>query len=512
MIIQVGSKRRILNIVLLIYFLAISTNSYSQTEIINKLIDNSFKIECYKDSRISKTGSGFILFENKPRSTVDGKQYICISNEHVFDNIDSAVILFSSGIIIPIKGLVATIHKLDACFFIISEHKIFTGLINKESLGLIINQQSEIGSNIRTVSSPKGLLNTYSVGNISAFRKSDYKELIQITAPISHGSSGGVLADNNGLPIGLIVSQYSEGQNLNFCISLSQIFKELRLQKLLSDDLIFNDSGLVKVDKLESLITNSDETIKELYKLRGEDSTKFNIQLDQTNNDFLTGSLLFIKAWNQINSKDLNESLETILCIYKKYSGIVSYYLLANWAIIFDENFNLNEITKSNYEYLKQNESNDAFLQSFNLYLKGITFFNKKNYSETIYNLKELLNLYDKDNSLNLRDPESSGLVYLTVNSRQLLLNKLAFSCWAINDLANAENYFYQALTRAIAENQISNNQTLAVKYFAKLYVKLSLINKNSNQRTCYIYKKYLKNIDIDWDQYQVDFFNDICN
>jgi S1-C subfamily serine protease len=54
-----------------------------------------------------------------------------------------------------------------------------------------------IGSKIYTIGNPRGLEGTISEGIISAKRKEDY-DLIQITAPISPGNSGGPLINKKG--------------------------------------------------------------------------------------------------------------------------------------------------------------------------------------------------------------------------------------------------------------------------------------------------------------------------
>jgi len=47
--------------------------------------------------------------------------------------------------------------------------------------------------------------------------------MIQISAPISHGSSGGPVVNSNGELIGISVSTLSEGQNLNFAVPVKYI-------------------------------------------------------------------------------------------------------------------------------------------------------------------------------------------------------------------------------------------------------------------------------------------------
>lgn len=65
---------------------------------------------------------------------------------------------------------------------------------------------------------PEGLEGTFSQGIVSALRGRDY---VQITAPISHGSSGGPVLNSRGEVIGVAVVAIEEGQNLNFDLSIT---------------------------------------------------------------------------------------------------------------------------------------------------------------------------------------------------------------------------------------------------------------------------------------------------
>ena len=80
-----------------------------------------------------------------------------------------------------------------------------------------------IGDRIATISSPKGLANTVSDGLISGIRDEDGERLIQISAPISPGSSGGPVFDASGRVVGIATLQMSEGQNLNFATPIDSL-------------------------------------------------------------------------------------------------------------------------------------------------------------------------------------------------------------------------------------------------------------------------------------------------
>lgn len=85
------------------------------------------------------------------------------------------------------------------------------------------NTPARTGEEVVAIGSPIGLTNTVSTGIVSALRKMQGREVIQISAPISHGSSGGGLFDRQGNLIGITFAGMEEGQNLNFAIPVSQV-------------------------------------------------------------------------------------------------------------------------------------------------------------------------------------------------------------------------------------------------------------------------------------------------
>lgn len=81
------------------------------------------------------------------------------------------------------------------------------------------SNQAEIGDVIYVIGNPEGLEGTLSQGIVSALRR-DY---IQITAPISHGSSGSPVLNEEGQVIGVALGAIEDGQNLNFAIPSSNL-------------------------------------------------------------------------------------------------------------------------------------------------------------------------------------------------------------------------------------------------------------------------------------------------
>ena len=74
------------------------------------------------------------------------------------------------------------------------------------------------GERVYAVGSPEGLELTFSEGLISALRDNGGAHVIQTTAPISPGSSGGGLFDTRGRLVGITTFQLKEGQSLNFAL------------------------------------------------------------------------------------------------------------------------------------------------------------------------------------------------------------------------------------------------------------------------------------------------------
>ncbi len=79
------------------------------------------------------------------------------------------------------------------------------------------------GEKVFAIGSPLGLFNSVSDGIISGFRSIDGCEMIQFTAPISHGSSGGALLNTCGELIGICTGGIDEGQNINLAVDYRQI-------------------------------------------------------------------------------------------------------------------------------------------------------------------------------------------------------------------------------------------------------------------------------------------------
>lgn len=78
-----------------------------------------------------------------------------------------------------------------------------------------------IGDKVIAIGNPRGLQGSLSTGIVSGVRKDGSQTVLQITAPISPGSSGGPVFDLSGKVIGLATFTLQESQNLNFAMPSS---------------------------------------------------------------------------------------------------------------------------------------------------------------------------------------------------------------------------------------------------------------------------------------------------
>jgi hypothetical protein len=79
------------------------------------------------------------------------------------------------------------------------------------------------GEQIFAIGNPEGLEKTISQGIVSGLRKRGDRDLLQVTSPISHGSSGGPILNAKGEVVGIAVGMLDEGQNLNFAVPVAYV-------------------------------------------------------------------------------------------------------------------------------------------------------------------------------------------------------------------------------------------------------------------------------------------------
>ncbi len=155
-----------------------------------------------------KLGSGFFISQNGD----------IITNYHVIQGASSAEVKTSDGKTYPITYIVAEDEQSDII-------RLSVDVPSKYVLPLSLSKAiPEVGERILVYGSPLGLEKTVSDGIVSAVREiPDFGKIVQITAPVSPGSSGSPVLNMQGEVIGVATFQMVEGQNLNFAIPSERI-------------------------------------------------------------------------------------------------------------------------------------------------------------------------------------------------------------------------------------------------------------------------------------------------
>ena len=134
---------------------------------------------------------------------------VVLTNCHVAKRGDALSVRFAEGT--SNANLELADESLDLCRLSVPGLK---------ALPVTIGSVGELrtGQRVYAVGAPMGLDLTISEGIVSALRVVDDGTVIQTTAPISPGSSGGGLFDLSGRLVGIMTFQHRYGQNLNFAL------------------------------------------------------------------------------------------------------------------------------------------------------------------------------------------------------------------------------------------------------------------------------------------------------
>ena len=159
-----------------------------------------------KTSKGTSTGTGFF---NDDQGTV-------ITNYHVIEDCYEATITLSNGKNYSVDKVMGYSEDKDIAI-------LSTSCKNSTPLK-IRKTEIKTGEKVYTIGSSLGLSGSLSDGIVSsAERIINGHTYIQITAPISHGNSGGPLLDSEGKVIGITTAYLADGQNLNLAIPVNEV-------------------------------------------------------------------------------------------------------------------------------------------------------------------------------------------------------------------------------------------------------------------------------------------------
>jgi S1-C subfamily serine protease len=153
-----------------------------------------------------------------------------VTNFHVVKGAERVVATFASGAKSEVAGVWAADPKLDLAVL-----QLGPGPFSRIALS---DSDAKQGDEVTVIGSPRGLEGSVSTGIVSAIRREGALAMggdedrhvtgaeswgLQITAPISPGSSGSPVLDATGRVLGVAVGQIEGGQALNFAVPVSKL-------------------------------------------------------------------------------------------------------------------------------------------------------------------------------------------------------------------------------------------------------------------------------------------------
>lgn len=207
---------KILSLFMVTLVWASSVSAQDLPELVKRIKPSSVAIETFdaKGNALSR-GSGFFVAPDR-----------IVTNRHVIERSTRVEVHLMDGKRFVVKGVLAVDGEGDLAMLQVDIPRAFAIPLP------IVRSVPQEGESIVVVGNPFGLEGSVSNGIVSAVREiSGYGKIIQITAPISPGSSGSPVVNMYGQVIGIASLQAAEGQSLNFAIPSERIL-QLKVSEL----------------------------------------------------------------------------------------------------------------------------------------------------------------------------------------------------------------------------------------------------------------------------------------
>lgn len=159
-----------------------------------------------KDGHPVAQGSGFVVSK-------DGR---ILTNYHVIQSGTSAIVKFPDGAFYDVEGMLAFDKDRDLAVIKARGQNFRTVILGN-------SDRLQVGETVVAIGNPLSLESTVSSGILSGIRdiEDEGGKYLQITAPISPGSSGGPLFNMAGEVVGITTLYLKGGENLNFAIPVN---------------------------------------------------------------------------------------------------------------------------------------------------------------------------------------------------------------------------------------------------------------------------------------------------
>lgn len=163
-----------------------------------------------KDDKPLGQGSGFIIAANK-----------VVTNHHVLAESTNAVVLFADGGTERVEGFIADNPTRDITIL-----SVKTGTRAPLKVGDELSLKQ--GDEVYAIGAPRGLDLSITNGIVSGFRNIEDQFLLQTTAAIAPGSSGGPLFDQEGGVVGVTTSLLTNSPGIYFSVGIGDVARIMR--------------------------------------------------------------------------------------------------------------------------------------------------------------------------------------------------------------------------------------------------------------------------------------------
>lgn len=329
----------------------------------------------------------------------------------------------------------------------------------------------EVGQKVYALGSPLGFENSITEGIVNGIRKdSDNESYIQLSASITHGSSGGALITAGGKLIGITFGGMEEGQNINFAIPINKVLSSGIFAANKFDEPETEKSEKKKTKKKKSEDITSTDTEKKVKKPRkkkkdteitsGTDSGSIakipgRTTVGKSTTANVSSEEYLEKGNSAYKLKDFSTALSYFSkCIEADPSNLKAYYcrgltyleLKKYDASISDFNYVVRELPSETFGYMG----------------RGFAYMRMERYNDAISDFAKSFEL-DKTNIYSV-----FGLGECYYNTEEYAKSALCFTTYMLYDSKNAASYYYRG--RCIVEGNLDSEYLDACKDFQKAY------------------------------------------
>ena len=408
--------------------IVLSSCKMTLKDIVKEAEQATFVIYTYDEYGTPKgIGSGFFI----------DKEGTGITNYHVLDGAVKAVLKTSDEEKYEINQVIASDRKWDIAKFTIKNDKNKTFNYLKFS-----NKEIEKGDKVYNISSPMGLEASVSEGIVSSLRSDgQHGNIIQVTAPISSGSSGSALLDQDGKVFAIATFKYNQGESLNFGVAINGE----KLDLLEENEFAKRNSKFNRKDNFIILnVPNSGDQNVVLNALEFKDDATI-AYFSYTNLDMSADHMLI---WTKLGEGDKGFLIHDL-------DNNKKYYITSS-SIGTDKENGTSVPLASNYKFkvffppIKDIPSNIDIVEGYepkSWQFRNICIDEYKDNWEIDMNAYQKEYAYSNMHEGHLADAENLFLAMLDEDPEDLqALNAMGIISFVLENYSNAEAYFTKAI------------------------------------------------------------------